>query len=55
MEHDNVIPGAFKRNHLQNLSDEMLALIHSYDGRTTLAEVLGVMEIVKSQLIEEHK
>jgi len=41
-------------NLAQGLTDEMLALIHKYDGSMYLATVLGVLEIVKAQLIQEH-
>ena len=38
----------------QGLTDEMLALIHQYDESLYLATVLGVLEIVKAQLITDH-
>ena len=41
-------------NLAQGLADEMLALIHQYDDSMYLATVLGVLEIVKAQLIQEH-
>ena len=50
-----VIPGAFRRQHLQELCDQLKEVIHAYDGRTSLAEVLGVLEIVKHELIAEHQ
>jgi hypothetical protein len=36
------------------LTDEMLVLIHQYDESLYLATVLGVLEIVKTQLIADH-
>jgi hypothetical protein len=36
------------------LTDELLALIHQYDESLYLATVLGVLEIVKTQLITDH-
>lgn len=50
-----VIHGAFQRQHLQELYDQLKEVIHTYDGRTSLAEVLGVLEIVKHDLIVEHQ
>ena len=38
----------------QGLTDEILALIHQYDDSMYLATVLGVLEIVKAQLLEDH-
>jgi len=38
----------------QGLTDELLALIHQYDESLYLATVLGVLEIVKTQLITDH-
>jgi len=50
-----VIHGMFQRQHLQELCDQLKEVIHTYDGRTSLAEVLGVLEIVKHELIAEHQ
>jgi hypothetical protein len=36
------------------LTDELLALIHQYDESLYLATVLGILEIVKAQLITDH-
>lgn len=38
----------------KGLTDELLALIHQYDDSMYLATVLGVLEIVKTQLITDH-
>lgn len=38
----------------QGLTDEILALIRQYDESLYLATVLGVLEIVKTQLITDH-
>jgi hypothetical protein len=37
------------------LTDAILKTIHEFDDSIPLATVLGVLEIVKIQLIEEHK
>jgi len=39
----------------QGLTDEILVVIHKYDESMYLATVLGVLEIVKAQLLEDHK
>lgn len=38
----------------QGLTDELLFLIHRYDESLYLSTVLGVLEIVKTQLITDH-
>ena len=38
----------------QGLTDELLDVIHEYDDSIPLVSVLGVLEIVKLQLIQEH-
>ena len=37
----------------QGLTDEILELIHKYDGSLYLPTVLGALELVKLQLIVE--
>lgn len=50
-----IIHGSFQRQRLQELCDQLKEVIHTYDGRTSLAEVLGVLEIIKHELIAEHQ
>lgn len=38
----------------QGLTNELLDVIHKYDDSMPLVSVLGVLEIVKQQLIQEH-
>lgn len=38
----------------QGLVDELLEVIHKYDESMILPTVLGVLDIVKAQLIQEH-
>ncbi|MFW0927222.1 hypothetical protein [Providencia sp. VP23HZSY-1] len=37
------------------LSKRILELIHEYDGEISLAEAVGVLEIVKLKLIDEQE
>jgi hypothetical protein len=39
----------------QGLVDEILELIYKYEETMYLPTVLGVLELVKMQLIEDHK
>jgi len=38
----------------QGLTDEILELIHKYDGSLYLPTVLGALELVKLQLVADH-
>jgi len=38
----------------QGLVDELLGVIHKYDETMVLPTVLGCLELVKRQLIDEH-
>ena len=51
---DNVKPGGFKRQHLDQMVDEILDLVYSYAGRISVAEAVGVLEICKRQIMENN-
>ncbi len=38
----------------QNLTDELLEVIHRYDETLVVSTVLGCLEIIKAQLIADH-
>lgn len=38
----------------QGLVDEVLAVLHKYDESVLLPTVLGCLDIVKMQLLQEH-
>ena len=38
----------------QGLTNELLGVIHKYDESMPFVSVLGVLEIVKLQLVQEH-
>ena len=38
----------------QGLADELLEVVYKYHETMPLVSVLGVLEVVKSQLIQEH-
>ncbi len=38
----------------QGIVDEVIALLHKYDESVLLPTVLGCLDIVKAQLLQEH-
>jgi hypothetical protein len=38
----------------QGIVDEVLALLHKYDESVLLPTVLGCLDIIKAQLLQEH-
>jgi len=51
----NVVNVPFKREHLGELAEALVALMYEYADRISLAEALGVLEIVKAQILEEQQ
>jgi hypothetical protein len=50
-----VVPVYFGHSSLSDLSKELKEIIRAYSGRISLAEAVGVLEIVKQELIQEHQ
>ena len=44
----------YQNNLTQRLVDQVLDVIHKYDETLMLATVLGCLDIVKSQLLQDH-
>jgi hypothetical protein len=53
-ERANVIQGEFKRAYLQSMLDGIMDVIGSYAGQCSVAEAIGILEIVKRDLIESQ-
>jgi hypothetical protein len=51
----NVVPGGFKKSALTTLQKTIKREVLEYAGRISLAEAIGVLEIVKHDLIEEGR
>jgi hypothetical protein len=51
MSKDTVVMGLFHREMAAKLCDELEAVIHQYDGKLLAVEVLGIMEIIKHNII----
>ena len=51
----NVVPGGFKKSALSALQKTIKREVLEYAGRISLAEAIGVLEIIKHDLIEEHR
>lgn len=43
-----------QNGHLYRLAKELKELVYSYEDRIFLAEAIGVIEIVKAEIIKEH-
>lgn len=50
-----VIQGKFKPVHLGELAEAIKALIYCYTERVSVAEVIGVLEIVKKEVLDEQE
>jgi hypothetical protein len=51
----NVVNVPFKREYLGELAESMVAIVYTYADRISLAEALGVLELVKAQILEEQR
>jgi len=49
---DTVTHAPFKRAHLGKMAEEIREIIYSYVDRASVAEVLGVLEIVKQEVYQ---
>jgi hypothetical protein len=47
---DKVIHGKFANNAISACFDEIYDVLYSYHGRVTVAEIIGVLELLKMQL-----
>jgi len=57
MTDEKVIRGDFGRHpfrHLEEMHGELRAVISQWEGRAALAEVLGVLDIVRHELLQEN-
>ena len=52
---NNVITPPFNRGRLGELAKRIEELIYQYADRVSLAEVVGVLEIVKMNVLEKQK
>lgn len=50
MSESNITHAPFKREHLGSMADEIKAVIYTYVDRVSVAEVIGVLEIVKHEI-----
>lgn len=55
LDSKNVVPGNFKKSALTTLQKTIKREVLEYAGRISLAEAIGVLEVVKHDLIEEHR
>lgn len=50
-----VKPMGQKRNDLQSLVDAIKVAVHGYDGRISITEAIGALEIAKLEIYEGQK
>ena len=50
-----VIPRGFQKSVLTDLRNAIKAEVFKYEKRISLAEAIGILDIVKHELIEGHK
>jgi hypothetical protein len=50
MTSESVVHAPFQRAHLGSMAEEIRAVIYTYANRASVAEVLGVLEIVKHEI-----
>lgn len=50
-----VKPLGQKRNDLQSLVDGIKAVVHEFDGRISVTEAIGALEIAKMEIFEGQK
>jgi len=51
----NVVPGGFGKAVLTDLCNAIKDEVFKYEKRISLAEAIGILDIVKHELIEEHR
>jgi hypothetical protein len=61
-QHCTLSPTGERREHMnyqgdlaQGLVDELLKVIHKYDETMIVPTVIGCLEIVKQQILDDHK
>lgn len=47
-----VVHGPFKRAHLNEMAEEVRDVLYKYVNRASVAEVLGILEIVKQEVYQ---
>jgi len=51
----NVITLQFKREHLGQMASKIQDVLYEYSDKISLAEAIGVLEIVKAQILEDQQ
>ena len=50
----NVVTAPFRREYLNEMASKIEAVVYEYAGRISLAEAIGILEIVKAQILEDQ-
>ena len=51
----NITHAPFKRAHLEKMAQDVRDALYKYANRASVAEVLGILEIVKQEVYESMK
>lgn len=52
----NIVTVPFRREHLGEMANKIETVVYEYADRISLAEAIGILEIVKAQILEDqHK
>lgn len=50
----NVTPLGAPRAVIEQLSEQIYALFEEYNGRVSVAELIGILELIKIDIIRDH-
>ena len=51
----NIVHPPFQRHHLGDMAEQIKEVIYSYADRVSVAEVVGILEIVKAEVLAEQE
>ena len=51
----NIVHPPFQRHHLGDMAEQIKEVIYSYADRVSVAEAIGILEIVKAEVLAEQE
>ena len=52
---NNVVTAPFRREHLGETANKIEAVVYEYADRISLAEAIGILEIVEAHILEDQR